>query len=513
MSINLKQLNQLLESIAKALDITDSHYELAVKRYDSVAAWLKRNDSCVASHNPEIYPQGSFLLGTVTKPSSDADEYDIDLVSELHFRKDRTTQKQLKSLIGKEIKAYADANNMNSPAEEGRRCWTLNYADDAQFHMDILPAIPNAESLDRRLESSSNSPSTWSHFAIVITDKKLPNYSHIDPDWPRSNPKGYAAWFRSRMETQFNSVRKSLAEFGQTQVEDVPEYKVKTPLQRAIQILKRHRDIMFAKDPDNKPSSIIITTLAGHAYNNESNLLDTLNNLVVGMPEYIEDRDGVIFIPNPVDLLENLADKWQENSQRKQNFYKWLHQVQHDLKKALELDDIQGVVEYLKPRLGARAVNEAMRNLTKAESRSVLPLAASSGTNPSRFYVPHRHAPKWPVVPKGFVKIKGWASRRGFRPFEIKSDSSPLPKHDSLRFEAHTSVPNPYKVYWQVVNTGNEARVANGLRGGFYESMIKKGRRIRKESTLYKGMHWIECFIIKDGTCWARSGEFIVNIQ
>jgi len=26
-------------------------------------------------------------------------------------------------------------------------------------------------------------------------------------------------------------------------------------------------------------------------------------------------------------------------------------------------------------------------------------------------------------------------------------------------------------------------------------------------------MHWIECFIIRDGTCEARSGEFVVNIE
>ena len=52
------------------------------------------------------------------------------------------------------------------------------------------------------------------------------------------------------METEFNSVRKFLAESRQAQVEDVPEYKVKTPLQQAIQILKRHRDIMFVKDAE-----------------------------------------------------------------------------------------------------------------------------------------------------------------------------------------------------------------------------------------------------------------------
>jgi len=35
----------------------------------------------------------------------------------------------------------------------------------------------------------------------------------------------------------------------------------------------------------------------------------------------------------------------------------------------------------------------------------------------------------------------------------------------------------------------------------------------RRESTLYKGMHWIECFIIKNGKCVARSSEFVVNIE
>ena len=42
-----------------------------------------RRSLLVACYNPEIYPQGSFLLGTVTRPLSDAEEYDIDLVSEL----------------------------------------------------------------------------------------------------------------------------------------------------------------------------------------------------------------------------------------------------------------------------------------------------------------------------------------------------------------------------------------------------------------------------------------------
>ena len=369
MPISSNQFSQLLESIAKALDISDSHYQQAVQRYESIGKWLERDESKVADYSPEIYPQGSFALGTVTRPIFETDEYDLDLVSELNLQKDEITQEILKNLVGYEIKSYACANNIKSPVKEGRRCWTLSYADDAQFHMDILPAIPDIESFKLFLESQGYPPSTWSDFAIAITDNTLPNYSCKNTDWPRSNPKGYAAWFRSRMEMQFNARREFLAELRHARVEDVPEYQVKTTLQRAIQILKRHRDIMFVNDSDNKPISIIITTLAGHAYNNESDLLDALQNLVKGMLSHIQVVDGVTWIPNPVNPLENFADKWREHPQREQNFRRWIQQVQQDLEKALELDDIPGLAESLKPRLGERVVNQALRSLPEPQNR------------------------------------------------------------------------------------------------------------------------------------------------
>ncbi len=114
---------------------------------------------------------------------------------------------------------------------------------------------------------------------------------------------------------------------------------------------------------------------------------------------------------------------------------------------------------------------------------------------------------------QGRASISAVALRNGFRPFSFQSDSSPLDKRCSLTFEASTDVTPPYKVYWQVVNTGEEARLANGLRGDFYDGLFEKGGRTRKESTLYHGMHWVECFIVKNGICVARSGEFVVNIK
>lgn len=380
----------LLEAISEALDIPEHHYEQAVKRYESIGAWLERDESIVTRYSPDIYPQGSFLIGTVTKPISGAEEYDIDLVSELNLQKTEISQERLKYLVGHEIKSYARANNMNSRPEESRRCWTLNYADGAQFHADILPAIPDAEPFKQFLESRGYSPSNWSDSAIAITDNTLSNYSLISPDWPHSNPKGYAAWFRHRMEIQFNAIRKSLAASIQLRVEDVPEYKIKTPLQRTIQILKRHRDIWFEEnksdyDEEAKPISIIITTLATHAYNNEADLQQALLKIVKEMPCHIEYyNSGAALIRNPVNPLENFADKWQEYPIRKTCFMEWLKQAQYDLTQALGLSDIQSVGKSLKPCLGEQVINEGLRSVPGRISRPASTLSAT--VVPSKSY-------------------------------------------------------------------------------------------------------------------------------
>ena len=366
------QASPLLEAIADALDIPESHYEHALKRYKAIGAWLERDESAVARYSPEIYPQGSFVLGTVTKPLSDAEEYDIDLVSELRLQKTEISQEKLKHLVGEEIKAYAHAMNMCSLPKETQHSWQLNYANGAQFHVDILPAVSNADPFKFSTESKERSSSHRLDFEIAITDNTLPNYCQIDTNWPCSNPKGYTEWFRSRMKKQVAAIRRSLT---RRQIDAVPDYRIKTPIQRAIQILKRHRDIWFDKnqadyDKKAKPSSIIITTLAAQIYYNEKDLQQTLLKILIQMPHYIEhDNNGLTLIRNPMNLLENFAAEWQECPIRKACFVDWLKQVDIDLTEALELSDIQSVEKSLKFCLGERVIEEGLRILSEAENR------------------------------------------------------------------------------------------------------------------------------------------------
>jgi hypothetical protein len=130
-------------------------------------------------------------------------------------------------------------------------------------------------------------------------------YLHNKEDWLKSNPDGYALWFAHRCKA--DETVKLMAEA----VVPVEKYnKEKTVLQRIVQILKRHRDIMFRYDKEDKPISIIITTLAARAYKGEKNLLEGLVNVVDNLEKSItKNEKGEDVVSNPVNPEENFADK------------------------------------------------------------------------------------------------------------------------------------------------------------------------------------------------------------
>ncbi len=359
-----QKVNRLLEHIAESLDISDTHYEEAQERYRAVGQWLGREDSPLAPYHPEIYPQGSFRLGTVVKPITDQDEYDVDLVCQLDLSPEDVTQKVLKQMVGNRLKEHKTYAGMLD-REEGRRCWTLHYADGTRFHMDILPAIPDGVDFVQLL-IQLGIPAAWAQHAICITDKTFANYDQYDGDWPRSNPKGYAEWFTDRMRVQFDIQRRILAEKMRAGIEDVPDYKVKTPLQRAIQLLKRHRDMAFADDPDDRPVSIVITTLAALAYNNQTDVFETLSSVVYDMANHIQVVNGVSWVPNPVNPEENFTDKWQESPQKEAKFRRWLLRVQADLDSAFKQEPPHEIAETLRSSFGAVAIQKALSAFDKS---------------------------------------------------------------------------------------------------------------------------------------------------
>lgn len=327
---------EALRAIVREISIPQSYDKKARDRYHSIGDWLDRPESKVHALKPKISAQGSFALGTVIRPIGDNDAYDVDVVCELeNGDHNQMSQAELKSLVGLEIRAYAAKYHMNQKPQDGRRCWTMEYADEADFHMDILPSIPGTNSYIASLVSAGyglDGVHSYTDTAISITDKKHDGYHTRGSEWLVSNPKGYLHWFRQRQRQVLEQKRIQMMASGQViaSVEDFPNHKVQTPLQDAIKLLKRHRDVMFDGD-DHKPISIIIATLAATSYNGELTISDTLRNILPKMQRTVEELGPVPVISNPSYPAENFADKWQEKPIKRQNFERWIGKARQDI--------------------------------------------------------------------------------------------------------------------------------------------------------------------------------------
>jgi len=366
--ITNEQKRAIIDNMVELLDLPDSAYEKAKKRYDDLGEWFDRAESAVSENSPHIFPQGSFRLGTAIRPLDESEEYDLDLACKLRdgVSKDSHTQEALKELIGIELEAYRNARGIENELEPKHRCWRLEYQDELSFHMDIVPCIPVNEKRSRAiLESIRNTgldeyvAAAASQTTVSITDDRHERYKHICDEWKISNPEGYAKWFEYRMNPQQTRILLENA-----QVDDVPLFKKKTPLQRVIQILKRHRDNWCKEAPDSKPISIIITTLAARAYDGETDIVTALGNV-------LEKMAGLVCptkprVPNPVDPEEDFADRWYRQDslhlRLEENFYAWFLQAKTDFQHLTSTNDTEFLCEHIEEKFSLR-INES--NLKK----------------------------------------------------------------------------------------------------------------------------------------------------
>lgn len=505
--INLVSREDALQEAASKLDISPSKYKQAIDRFNAMKSFLLDGEYEGTTSPTDVYLQGSFKLGTEIRPFIDSkdSDYDIDLVCRLGHIKQYSQASSIKKQVGDRIKSNGTYSRMLD--DEGKRCWTLIYAEEDKigFHMDVLPAV-NEQNGVGQIHS------------ISATNK------HQDESytWTTSNPKGFAEWFYQRNGEAFQ-----LAKLSQKQqifnnqrqlfnsVDDVPNIHVKTPLQRTIQILKRHRDIRFSQSDIElcKPISMIITVLAGSCYRNENTIFDTLNNLITLMDQQAAQlntdfvfndnfsratynlitrkADGSWLILNPANPGENFADRWHEDDHaRAKAFFQWVSWLKEDF------ININSFVE--------------RDRFTKA----LVDVYRPSNLPALHFNVQHKQHGGWPLSlnQQYSVEIKGSYKTNVFwKKFE---SGQPLLKGKDLKFKVDTNIPKPFDIYWQVVNTGREAANAGQLRGEISEHTNTTSSDIyRTESTSYTGDHWVECYVIKNGNCVAKSGEFIVSIR
>ncbi|MCK9220678.1 MAG: nucleotidyltransferase [Bacteroidales bacterium] len=304
------QIDDLLDKMAEEIQLDSTRYERMKTSYEAVKNWIEGDELFFHPYRYDVYPHGSVRILTTVKPIG-KDEFDLDIVIHLKSTTPHTPQRiyaELKRRIGENEK-------YRGMMELKNRCIRLNYAGD--FHMDILPGIQESEYDQNR---------------IKVPDRELGN-------WVSSNPRGYAEWFFG----QANMVKVSLLEKAFS-AEKLPidNFKNKKPLQRAVQLIKRYRDIYFIKDDTYKTSSIILTTIAGVFYSGEESIFETIDKIITTIRAKVNEPIVRLKIVNPVNPNEDFTDKWDTEPEYYTEFKKFAIHLYNEWQK---LKNELGVLE------------------------------------------------------------------------------------------------------------------------------------------------------------------------
>lgn len=337
-------ISKLLDGTVAELDITPTMRDTAIARYTAVGTYLAQATEAT-DKDCTIFVQGSFRLGTVVRPQDEdgAGDYDIDLVNRYLYDKDAVTKDDLKATEGTLLQDYleyaVDATPELAPTEltQGRRAWTLHYPD---MHLDILPAIPDPDVTPN---------------GILLGDR----HEHR---WQHSNPIGYGRWFRRRSTELLAKIAESER---RNDVHSVPEFYIRTTLQRIVQVIKAHAALFFADDPENRPSSILLTTLAALAYQGDTDLFTATVHAITHMDKHIKKINGRWWVENPVHPRENFADKWNDYPQREISFHQWLASITDMLRDTARMSSpgLDKVALRLSEGWGTYAVKRAVAGL------------------------------------------------------------------------------------------------------------------------------------------------------
>jgi hypothetical protein len=342
MAFEVTDLGLILQRLVIDHDLPRQLHQAADAQYCGVGQFLADQDG---GEGWDVYPQGSFRLGTVVR--SLAVNYDLDMVCRRNLAV-TTTKDELVKEIGVALEDYVRQNlgtaGAPTAAEAGKRCWTLYYDDG--FHMDVLPAIPDP---------------SGARNAILLADKTR-------RVWLSSNPKEFGRWFLTQTLKQPGQ-RRALTAEARKSIEAVPPWGPKRPLQQAVQVLKVHKGMYFLDQLDACPPSVLVTTLAGHVYDGSQDLVEAVVNIATAMAGAVEHGPAGPVVMSPV-ADENFSEKWVGHPEYFEMFLAWLGAVERDLDQVQGLRGLDRVIDRLSEAFGREPITKAAKSLG-LETRTV----------------------------------------------------------------------------------------------------------------------------------------------
>lgn len=354
-------LDAVLAEIAISIQLPPGLHAKAVDRYEAVRRYIERPGSPLEGRVDCFYPQGSMRIDATISTRGTDDEYDIDIVAEIGGRDDGP--EALLDDLEAALAGYPVGKIVRQT-----RCVTLYYADG--MHLDVTPARRTAPK-----EKQS----------VIAHAKKGANAD--PPRYVAMNAFGFGDWYSARtpVEERFAKAlnrrlyeQAGIAFAADADVHDVPDQTpliIKSVTTVALQLLKRHRNILYANETGRLPPSILLSCHAGHAAQPGMGLADMLIRQARWTARAIDSAaqgGRLLSVPNPEYAAELFTDRWPETQSQQTGYSRRLHALVQGLEAAqkgnVQLEDLQ---IWLREQFGERVVTRSVKAFNERLGRQV----------------------------------------------------------------------------------------------------------------------------------------------
>jgi hypothetical protein len=430
----MKLLDYHRAFLENTVNLNATRLSLLESRVESIYVSVA-NDDYLGPSVVDYIKQGSWAHRTIIRPVGNR-EFDADILLLLEESPEWVDDK--KRYITETLRAL-QRSAYSGMVEKHTRCVRVTYADEC--HVDVVPYVELDDGRGVIVNSASN-------------------------EFESSNPAGFADWMKEKDDLASGNLRK------------------------AIRLLKYLRDF---KGTFAVPS-VILTTILGErvvAWDAEDRYPDvptTLKNLLSDLDDWLQARPTLPTIVDPSCPDVAFNHRWDQD--RYGNFRNRIHTYSAWVDDAFEEPNRDASLEKWQRIFGAGF---------KAPDTASAGVEVEAPRKPVRY----SRAPQEQMIhERGFelnlthtATIDSRVMRLpGFRHGSLRAIGS-VDKGRWLEFRASTDVPPPYAILWKVRNFGEEAIAAAQLRGTIEDG---DSPHTKKERTLYRGTHWIECYVVKD---------------
>jgi hypothetical protein len=436
----MKLLGYVDAFLAEVVNLNQTRLTLLDARVQAIVGSLGR-DTVIGPLLQGHLPQGSWAHRTIIRPVEDR-EFDADFL--LTLAEVAEWSDSPKIYLQQLRAAFKRSATYTDMVSRKNRCVRLGYCGDC--HVDVVPHL-------------------------ILPDGRQVIVNYAEDKFEDTNPEGFTAWMKEKDGLANGNLRK------------------------VIRLMKYIRDF---KETFSVPS-VILTTFLGErvqAFDEASRYADvptTLLNLMNDLDAWLNLYPEMPLLEDPSCPGTSFNHRWTQD--RYENFRKWITFYAARITEAYTEPEKAASLAAWQKIFGPEFTQPTM----KAAETSALELAAA---------IPP--ADRGPLVEfieeKGYVlagghkvRIECTVDRRpGFRDGTRLREMKSVDRDRRLRFRVTScDVPRPYQVWWKVRNTGPEAAsVPGGLRG---QLLPDDGSGSRTETTRYRGRHYVEAYIVKDG--------------